>query len=49
MVGKIYIIKINFRDFDITNWKNRKKSKNNQVGYVPQNTNLNIDFPNNSF
>ena len=43
--GKSTLLKLILGILTPTNGKIEKKIKNNQVGYVPQNTNLNIDFP----
>ena len=43
--GKSTLLKLILEILTPTSGKIEKKIKNNQVGYVPQNTNLNIDFP----
>lgn len=43
--GKSTLLKLILGLLTPQNGKIQKKIKNNQIGYVPQNTNLNIDFP----
>ena len=43
--GKSTLLKLILSLLTHQDGKIKKKIKNNQVGYVPQNTNLNIDFP----
>jgi zinc transport system ATP-binding protein len=43
--GKSTLLKLILGLLTTQDGKIEKKIKNNQVGYVPQNTNLNIDFP----
>ena len=43
--GKSTLLKLILEILTPTSGKIEKKIKNNQVGYVPQNANLNIDFP----
>lgn len=43
--GKSTLLKLILGLLTAQDGKIEKKIKNNQVGYVPQNTNLNIDFP----
>ena len=43
--GKSTLLKLILGLLTPQDGKIEKKIKNNQVGYVPQNTNLNIDFP----
>ncbi len=43
--GKSTLLKLILELLPLQNGKLIKNIKNNEVGYVPQNTNLNIDFP----